>query len=100
MATVHHIVLLKFRPGHEARSAQLFAALAALQRRIPGIGHYSFGHNISPENLNQGYTHAFHMTFTDTAARDQYLGHPEHEKVKEAYLPDIEGLVVLDYEEL
>lgn len=99
MATVHHIVLLKFKAGREARAAQLFAALAVLQRHIPGIAHYSFGHNNSPEHLNQGFTHAFHMTFADAAGRDGYLVHPEHEKVKDAYLPDVENVLVLDYEE-
>ena len=99
MANVHHLVLLKFRPGRETRWPALLAALAALPRHIPGITHVSGGPYASPEGLNQGYTHGFHMTFTDAAARDRYLPHPEHEKVKAEFLPDIELVVAFDYEE-
>ena len=38
------------------------------------------------------------MTFSDAAARDAYLPHPDHEKFKAAALPHIEKVMVLDFE--
>jgi hypothetical protein len=37
------------------------------------------------------------MTFVDAAARNEYLTHPDHEKVKQAFLPDLEGVVAFDF---
>jgi hypothetical protein len=39
------------------------------------------------------------MTFVDHNARDNYLTHPQHEKVKQAILPWIDGVVAFDFEE-
>jgi hypothetical protein len=61
---------------------QVFAAIAALKGSIPGILAFEAGENNSPEGINRGYTHAFTMDFVDEQARDTYLPHPEHEKVK------------------
>ena len=99
MAHVHHMVLLKMKPGKAERTRELFPALAELKRRIPGIVHFSGGAYRSPEGLNQGYTHGFLMTFTDAAARDHYLTHPDHEQVKQTFLPDVESVIAFDYEE-
>jgi hypothetical protein len=38
------------------------------------------------------------MTFSDSAARDQYLPHPEHQRVLELAKPHLESLVVFDFE--
>jgi hypothetical protein len=61
---------------------QVFTAIAALKDSIPGILAFEAGENNSPEGINRGYTHAFTMDFVDEQARDTYLPHPEHEKVK------------------
>lgn len=98
MKQVHHLVLVKFKPGHDGQAPALFAALAALQRKLLGMLGYRYGPNVSPEGLNQGFTHGFVMTFADAAARDQYLVHPDHEKVKADYLPLLENVIVFDFE--
>ncbi len=97
MSKVHHMVLLKFSPAKAPREAALFAALGELGKTLPGVLHYSGGAYSSPEGMNQGYTHGFLMTFVDSAARDAYLVHPDHEKVKQAFLPDVEGVVAFDF---
>ena len=97
MSKVHHMALLKFSPAKAHRAAELFVALGDLGKIIPGVLDFSGGPYSSPEGLNQGYTHGFLMTFTDAAARDHYLDHPEHEKVKQAFLPDVEGVIVFDF---
>lgn len=98
MTKMYHIVLLKFPIAKAHRAAQLFAALEELKSRLPGFLSFTGGPYSSPEGLHQGYTHGFVMTFTDAAARDHYLFHPDHEKVKQEFLPDLEGVVALDFE--
>ena len=100
MRKVHHLVLLTFKAGTAAAlAADLFAALARLRDRLPGIEKYCGGPYASPEGLNQGYTHGFLMTFASAAARDAYLTHPEHERVKTDFLPAVEKVVAFDFEE-
>ena len=99
MSKVYHVVLLKFKPETPAQTvAELFEALAALREVIPGIEDFRGGPYSSPEGLNQGYTHGFLMTFTGAAARDAYLTHPEHERVKDRFLPGVESVVAFDFE--
>ncbi len=80
---VKHVVLIRIRrdvsPGTIER---LFAEIAGLRSKIPGIRDFSWGAYSSPEGLNRGFTHGFVMTFADEASRDAYLPHPEHERVK------------------
>ncbi|MGF1578087.1 MAG: Dabb family protein [Gemmataceae bacterium] len=99
MAKVNHMVLIQFKDGtSEQTIAKCFQALAGLQQIIPGIEHFSGGHYSSPEGLNKGFTHAFVMTFHTPEARNTYLPHPEHEKVKEFVLPYVEDVIAFDYE--
>jgi hypothetical protein len=69
-----------------------------LSENVPGIEDYVAGPNNSPENLADGFTHAFVMTFTDAAARDAFLTHPENERFKTTILPQLSKVVVLDFE--
>ena len=38
------------------------------------------------------------MTFTDAAARDGYLSHPENERVKALLAPIVDSMLVIDFE--
>lgn len=99
MAKIKHVGLLKFKEGtSEGQIEQIFSELMDISESIPGIEDYVSGSNNSPESLNDGYTHAFVMTFTDANARDAYLPHAEHEKFKANALPHIEKVMVLDFE--
>ena len=89
---IHHLVLFRIKPSATpAQVARMFADLAGLRAKIPGLLSFAGGAYASPEGLNQGYTHGFAMTFRDAGARDVYLPHPEHEKVKATILPLLEG---------
>jgi Stress responsive A/B Barrel Domain len=81
MPKVHHMVLLKFKPGAEERFGPLMTALNGLRQRVAG------------------FAHACLMTFTGAAARDQYLRHPDHEKVKDDFLPLLDDVIAFDFEE-
>ena len=99
MPAVQHIVLFKFKPEvSEETVADLFSQLAELKNLIPGMTHFSGGPYSSHEGLNQGYTHGFLMTFESPEARDAYLPHDEHERVKSQILQHIESVVTFDYE--
>jgi hypothetical protein len=99
MSKVKHIVLLKFKEGTADDQIQnVFDSILDITENIPGIEDYVSGPNSSPEGMSQGYTHALIMTFTDAAARDAYLPHPEHERVKSAMMPFIESLLAVDFE--
>ncbi len=93
---MNHIVLLSF--NDPTRAAPLFAALERLKETVPGITSYSFGPYSSHEGMNRGYTHGFVFVFENAAARDVYLDHPDHVKVKETFLPAVSQVVAFDYE--
>src|ERR1700752_1641678 len=95
---VHHMVLLTFKTPNPDWTG-LCQALSNLRQRLPGIVHFSAGPYASSEGLNQGFTHGFLMTFASAADRDRYLVHPEHEKVKERFLPQVANVVAFDFEE-
>lgn len=89
---IHHMVLLKVRGDVSAPDVRaVFEAIGGTSASIPGITGFSWGPYASPEGMNRGYTHGFHMTFTDAAARDAYLPHPVHEQVKVQVLEILEG---------
>lgn len=95
---IYHVVLVRIPAAKAHRAAELLAALESFRQRLPGFLSLTGGPYSSPEGLNQGYTHGLVMTFADAATRDQYLVHPEHEKIKQAFLPDLEGVVAFDFE--
>ena len=99
---ITHVVLLRVKEATpKADVDRVFAALAALEGRIPGLLSFSGGPYASPEAMNKGFTHGFVMTFADAAARDGYLPHPEHEEVKGRVLAILDGgrdgVVAFDY---
>jgi hypothetical protein len=99
MSKVKHIVLLKFKSGTtEEQIGKFFEDVLDLSESVPGIDDYVSGTNCSVEGKSQDMTHAFIMTFTDVAARDAYIVHPEHERFKTMGLGIVENLVVFDFE--
>jgi len=99
MSKVKHIVLLKFKDGTtEEQIAKFFEDVLDLSESAPGIDDYVGGANCSKEGNTQGLTHGFIMTFSDVAARDAYIVHPEHERFKTMAMPAVESVLVLDFE--
>lgn len=99
---VKHVVLFRVKPGTPpAKVHEVFADLAVLIKKIPGLLDCSSGANASLEGLAKGFTHGFVMTFQDEASRDGYLPHPEHEKAKQKLLGlidgGVDGVIVLDW---
>jgi hypothetical protein len=99
MSKVKHIVLLKFKDGTATDQIEnVLQEVLDSTETIPGIEDYVAGPNSSPEGQNQGYTHALIMTFTDAAARDAYLPHPENERIKSGLAAIVDSMLVFDFE--
>ncbi|NKB71203.1 MAG: Dabb family protein [Candidatus Latescibacteria bacterium] len=99
---IQHIVLLKLKSGTtQEQKAVLLEGLVALKRdnKISGIESVTGGDNNSPEGKTHGFDWGFVMTFTDAAARDAYLPHPDHKALGQNLLrPIVDDVLVLDYE--
>ena len=98
MPQVKHYAILQFKP--ETSQAQIdtcYRELAGMVGRIPGLLDFAGGPYDSAEGLNDGFTHGFIMTFASPQARDEYLPHPEHERVKSVVVPCVARVVVFDF---
>ena len=99
MSKVKYISLVKFKEGTAEDQIQtVFDTILDITESVPGIEDYVSGPNASPEGLSHGYSHALVMTFADAAARDAYLAHPEHQRVKALIEPVVDSLLVFDFE--
>ena len=96
---MRHIVLFQFKdsvPKEEV--TKIVDAFGKLPEKIDTIIDYEAGTNVSPEKLDQGFTHAFVVTFRDAKARDAYLPHPAHKEFVKLLDGKIEQVLVFDFE--
>jgi hypothetical protein len=97
-APYRHVVFFKFKD--EATAAQVQAIeqdFIALAKKIDTVKAFEWGTNISPEGLNDGFTHCFLVTFADKAGLDVYLPHPAHSEFVGKLKPLLDKVCVLDY---
>jgi hypothetical protein len=95
---LRHVVLFKFKDSSTpADVKKVEDAFAALADKLPQIKGYEWGKNNSPENLNQGLTHCFLLTFSSDKDRDDYLIHPDHKAFGKILGPHLDKVTVLDY---
>ena len=93
-----HVVVFKFKETTSAEQIeQINKDFAALQDAIPEIIAFEQGVNVSPEGLDQGFTHVYLVTFKDKAGLEVYLPHPAHKAFVEKLLPLLEQPFVVDY---
>jgi hypothetical protein len=98
---IRHIVLLKARPEvSETHIAAIFADLAAIRAKLPGVLAIHSGRSESPEQIERGYLHGFTVDFTDWSALAAYQDHPDHKRVGAALVAaaagGIDGILVFD----
>ena len=95
---LRHVVLFKFKdnatPDDIKKVEEAFRELPAI---IPEIKKFEWGTNNSPENLNQGFTHCFFVSFTSEKDRDLYLPHPAHQAFAALLKPYLDKVLVIDY---
>ena len=95
---LRHVVLFKFKDSATpADVRRVEAAFRALPTQIPEIKGFEFGTNNSPENLAQGFTHCFFLTFDNEAGRAVYLPHPAHKAFGDVLRPYLDKVLVIDY---
>ena len=95
---LRHAVLLKFKDTSTPEDIKkVEAAFRALPSKIKEIADLEWGTNNSPENLNQGFTHLFFLTFKSEAGRAVYLPHPDHKAFGAILGPHLDKVLVLDY---
>ena len=95
---LRHAVLFKFKDSASAAEIQkVEMAFRGLPEKIKQIAAFEWGKNNSPENLNQGFTHCFFVSFKSEADREIYLPHPAHKAFVEILLPFLDKVLVIDY---
>ncbi len=95
---LRHVVLFKFTDASTPEDVKKVEdAFAVLPGKISQIKDYEWGTNSSPENLNQGLTHCFFVTFASDKDRDDYLVHPAHQAFVEVLKPHLDKVTVVDY---
>jgi hypothetical protein len=71
-------------------------AFTALPAQIAEIKTYEWGTDVSVENLADGYTHCFLVTFASLPDRDTYLVHPAHRASVATLQPQLAKASVID----
>jgi len=95
---LRHVVLFKFKDNTSPEDVKkVEQAFTALPKKIKTIIGYEWGTNISPENLAQGFTHCFLVSFKDAAGRDYYLPHPDHKEFGKLLGPHLDKVLVIDF---
>jgi len=96
--TLRHVVLFKFKDGTAGTDIKKVEdAFRALPSKIKEIKSLEWGTNNSPENINQGFTHCFFVTFSSEEDRAVYLPHPAHKEFGKILGPYLDKVLVLDY---
>jgi len=97
-ATLRHVVLFAFKDSATPQQIDsVVSDFATLPAAIPGIVSYEWGTNVSPEGLNDGFTHCFTLTFASAVARDGYLVHAAHQRFVDTLGACLARSLVLDY---
>ena len=95
---LRHVVLLKFKDGTTAEQVrEIVNAFCALPSKVDTIHDFEWGTDISVENLSQGFTHCFLVTFKSEADRAKYLPHPDHKEFGRILGPHLDKVLVVDY---
>lgn len=97
-APYRHVVLFKFKDTATAAEVQeLEKAFGQLAQKIETVKAFEWGTNVSPEGLNDGFTHCFFVTFADKAGLEVYLPHPAHQEFVGKLKPLLDKVCVVDY---
>ncbi len=93
-----HIVLFTFKstssPDEVKNVAKTFAALYG---KVPQVKKMEWGINMSPEHLDQGFTHCFTLTFSSEKDLADYQQNPDHKAFQAVLKPHMDKVFVVDY---
>jgi hypothetical protein len=95
---LRHVVLFAFNDSATPEQVgEIESAFCDLPAKIDEIHQFEWGTDVSVENLSQGYTHCFLVTFLTEADRNTYLPHPAHQEFVAMLEPHLEKALVFDY---
>ncbi len=96
--TLRHVVLFAFKESTTPEQIkEIEQAFCDLPNQIEHIADFEWGTDVSIENISQGFTHCFLLSFLSEAGRNSYLPHPAHQKFGELVQPHLEKVLVVDY---
>ncbi|MGV3661752.1 MAG: Dabb family protein [Prosthecobacter sp.] len=97
-APYRHVVFFKFKDSAKPEEVKgLEDAFIELAKKVDTVKAFEWGTNVSPEGLNDGFTHCFLVTFADKAGLDVYLPHAAHKEFVSKLKPLLDKACVLDY---
>ena len=97
-APYRHVVFFKFKDSATPEQVQgIEKAFIELAGKVDTVKAFEWGTNVSPENINDGFTHCFFVTFADKAGLEKYLPHPAHQDFVSHLKPILDKVCVLDY---
>lgn len=97
-APYRHVVFFKFKDSATPDQVQgIEKAFIELAGKIETVKGFEWGTNVSPEGLNDGFTHCFFVTFKDKAGLEVYLPHAAHQEFVGTLKPLLDKVCVLDY---
>jgi hypothetical protein len=95
---IRHIILIKFKTtASYSEIDKLKQNFESMPTKIEGVCSVEWGLNDSDEGKNKNYTHVVLMNFVYKSARNNYLPHPEHDELKNLFIPILDDLIVFDY---
>ena len=95
---LRHVVLFKFKDSSTPKDIKAIEdTFSKLPDRIDEILDFEWGTDVSVENLSQGFTHCFLVTFQTEKDREIYLPHPAHKEFVDLCTPHIDKVLVVDY---
>jgi len=95
---LRHVVLFKFKETTSAADKKKIEdAFRALPGKIGEIRSFEWGSNVSVENLSQGFTDCFVLTFASEKDRDSYLVHPAHKEFGNIIGGALDKVLVVDF---
>lgn len=93
-----HIVLFTFKSSSSAASIDsVVKAFNHLYGTVPQVKKMEWGLNMSPEHLDQGFTHCFALTFSSEKDLADYQQNPSHKAFQTILKPHMDKVFVVDY---
>jgi hypothetical protein len=93
-----HVVLFTFKASSSSASVDsVVKAFNHLYGTVPQVKNMEWGLNMSPEHLDQGFTHCFTLTFNSEKDLADYQSHPAHKDFQTILKPHMDKVFVVDY---
>jgi hypothetical protein len=95
---LRHVVLFTFKEtSSKEEVVNVVKSFEGLYGKVPQVKKMEWGMNISPEHLDQGFTHCFMLTFSSEKDLADYQLNPAHKQFQAILKPHMDKVFVVDY---